>query len=299
MARSDRLYKRCYNDTLDLLNSGQSFRSVSDLANRLDVSRNTARRVIEALQDHEIIRPDGTNWHLIQSPSAQDYFAADAILTTDESIEAAFMEKVLAGRFDKNHRFSETALAKEFGVSNSAVREFLLRMSRFEFIKKEPQKSWILEGFSKKYAEDLHEVRSMFELRAIEKLILLPDDHRFWPMLHRMHTEHLKFVEQYKTNFNDFPALDSRFHRLLNDAADNRFFSSFQDAITLIFHYHFRWNKSDEKERNLVAAKEHLRIIEALLLKREDEALEALKVHLSSAKATLNASVNRSANTFE
>lgn len=293
MARSDRVFKKSYNDTLDLIASGQSFGSVSELAGRLQVSRNTARRVIETLETcGKMRRLDGV-WEFSTALSRSDYYAADELRTPDEFLEAAFMEKVLAGQFDATTRFSESALARELGVSTTALREFLLGLARFEFIRKEPRKSWVLEGFSEKYAEDLHEVRTMFELRAIEKLINLPEEHRFWIALHRMHKEHLTFLEEYETAYNDFPALDSRFHKLINDAGDNRFFTSVQGAVTLIFHYHYRWNKSDEKERNLAAANEHIRIIEALLLKRSDEARQALADHLASAKFTLKASLSK------
>ena len=34
--------------------------------------------------------------------------------------------------------------------------------------------------------------------------------------------------------------------------------------ITFIFHYHYQWNKADEKQRNKIAILEHLACIEAL-----------------------------------
>jgi len=46
--------------------------------------------------------------------------------------------------------------------------------------------------------------------------------------------------------YHDFSDLDSRFHHLVNSAAPNRFIESFYDIITLIFHYHYQWNKRDE-----------------------------------------------------
>jgi hypothetical protein len=51
----------------------------------------------------------------------------------------------------------------------------------------------------------------------------------------------------------------------VNSAAPNRFIDSFYDIITLIFHYHYQWNKQDERQRNEVAIREHLTYIDALL----------------------------------
>ena len=61
-----------------------------------------------------------------------------------------------------------------------------------------------------------------------------------------------------------FQRLDNRFHRLVNESSPNRFIDDFSDIITLIFHYHYQWNKADEKERNKAAIMEHLAYIEAL-----------------------------------
>ena len=65
--------------------------------------------------------------------------------------------------------------------------------------------------------------------------------------------------------YHDFSDLDSRFHRLMNTAAPNRFIDGFYDIITLIFHYHYQWNKRDERQRNEVAIREHIEYIDALL----------------------------------
>jgi DNA-binding GntR family transcriptional regulator len=68
--------------------------------------------------------------------------------------------------------------------------------------------------------------------------------------------------------YHDFSDLDSRFHRLVNTASPNRFIDGFFDLITLIFHYHYQWNKRDERQRNEIAIREHLAYIDALFGQR-------------------------------
>lgn len=291
MARSDRLFKRCFNDALDLLATDQAILSISELADYLNVSRNTARRVRDKLADRGLLRAATRGWRRARAPRPADYYPDSAVRTTDERLEELFMQKILNEELVPKSRINEAALAKELGVSTSAVREFLLRLSRFEFIRKEPQRSWVLEGFTEDYAEELHEVRVLFELRSIEKLIALPEDDRFWPMLLRVHNEHKRFLGDYETCYMDFPALDTRFHRFLNQASNNRFFANLQDAIALVFHYHYRWNKFDEKERNQIAAQEHIAIVEALLIRDRDGAEAAFRTHLNSARRSLIASL--------
>lgn len=69
---------------------------------------------------------------------------------------------------------------------------------------------------------------------------------------------HADLLEQIESRFHDFSGLDNRFHRLINEASPNRFIDDFYDIITFIFHYHYQWNKQDEKQRNQAAILEHV-----------------------------------------
>ena len=55
----------------------------------------------------------------------------------------------------------------------------------------------------------------------------------------------------------------------------------------MIFHYHYQWNKRDERQRNEVAIREHLTYIEALLSRNVAMVELACRAHLASAKETL------------
>ena len=93
------------------------------------------------------------------------------------------------------------------------------------------------------------------------------------------------------SRFHDFSDLDNRFHRLVNDASPNRFIVDFYDIISLIFHYHYQWNKRDERQRNEVALLEHLDYIEALFSRDPSRIEITCKSHLKSARKTLLASI--------
>jgi DNA-binding GntR family transcriptional regulator len=291
MARSNRVFKRTYNVCLDRIAISQALGSVSDLARVNDVSRNTARRVLIALKDAGIAQQNNDVWETVRAPRDTDYFPLHEVQSTDDYLQNAFMNLILKEDIKPGKHFSEAAVARRLDCSPTSVREFLIKLSRFGFVRKEPQKHWVLEGFTRTYAEELYEVRLLFELRTIEKLMELPDDASFWPSMYRMLSDHRTFLDHYETEYLEFPKLDSRFHRLLNSAASNRFFDSFQEVIALIFHYHYRWNKADEKERNVKAAQEHIAVIECLLLRDADAAKRHLETHLKTAKLTLLRSV--------
>ena len=72
---------------------------------------------------------------------------------------------------------------------------------------------------------------------------------------------------------------------------DNRFIREFYEIISLIFHYHFQWNKVDERERNEIAIHEHLAIIQGLESGDARATRKAVAVHMSSARNSLFRSI--------
>ncbi len=93
------------------------------------------------------------------------------------------------------------------------------------------------------------------------------------------------------TDFHDFSALDDGFHRLIAAAAPNRFINDMSDVFTFIFHYHYQWNKIDEKTRNATALAEHLAYIDALRSRDVRRVERACRAHLQSARDTLLRSI--------
>ena len=93
------------------------------------------------------------------------------------------------------------------------------------------------------------------------------------------------------TDFHEFSKLDEAFHMAINSVVKNRFVAEFQKVISLIFHYHYLWDKTDEKKRNGAAIDEHLAIIDALEARDEAAALAATRRHLKTSKTTLLSSL--------
>ncbi len=65
----------------------------------------------------------------------------------------------------------------------------------------------------------------------------------------------------------------------------------------MIFHYHYQWNKSDERSRNAVAVAEHLDYIAALKSGDPAAVEAACRRHLTSARRTLLQSIPDEAGT--
>ncbi len=89
-------------------------------------------------------------------------------------------------------------------------------------------------------------------------------------------------------------------HRLLRDNIGNsfrmlqrqRFYSyCFQlptislinrlKIISVIFHFHYQWDESDLKQRNIIAVDEHMTILSALICRSDLDATLVLRNHLN------------------
>ena len=206
---------------------------------------------------------------------------------TAAQVERRFMEWMLRDNARPGTVINELELARKFGVATTGIREFLNRFQRFGLIEKRPNAGWVFKGFTASFALELFEIREMFELRSARAFAALPKDSPLWEQLEALRREHVALLAEIEHRFHDFSDLDSRFHRLINSALPNRFIDTFYDIITLIFHYHYQWNKQDERQRNELAIREHLTYIEALLSRNVSIVELACRAHLASARETL------------
>lgn len=294
MSRTNSVYKDTYNSCLDLVKEmgpEALLPPETTLAKKWSISRTTVRAVLEHLDEEQIISWQGRKKRILRKPRKSDYFALEETKSAGKRVETAFMEYVLGGDLAPGTILREAELVREFGISTSAVREFLIRFSRFGLIEKKPNRHWVLNGFTKDFASELFDVREMFELRAFQSYCAAERKESEKRTLSLLAQEHLDILENIDRDYLKFPNLDEKFHRTFRRALSNRFVDDFYELVSLIFHFHYRWKKADERERNEVAAQEHLDVIQALLADNKQAAQDAIRLHLESARRTLMDSV--------
>lgn len=288
--KTDALYKRAFNDALLLLSQlpgGAQLPSETALAQRLKVSRTTVRKIIAVLTDQGTIHGSGRTRFMRPASQQASPFPESETVPAFAQVERQFMEWLLHGDARPGAAINELDLARQFGVATTVIREFLNSFQRFGLIERRPSGGWVLQGFNAAFALELFEIREMFELRSARAFAELEESSPLWGELHALRAEHVALLAEIDSRFHDFSALDSRFHRLVNAARPNRFIDDFFDIITMIFHYHYQWNKKDERQRNEVAIKEHLAYIDALLSRSRTATVAACRAHLASARQTL------------
>ena len=172
-----------------------------------------------------------------------------------------------------------------------SVREFLIGFSHAGRVEKKPRGGWRLCAFDRSFAMELADVRQMFEFAAIDRFASLPPDDPAFKELGQLIARHERLGSVMPTHHKDFPSLDRDFHAFLVGRLDNRFAQGFFDLVSLVFHYHYQWDKAEEMVRNEYAVHEHLDILRALARRDVASAREAMRIHLNSSRSTLLQSI--------
>ncbi|MEO8241821.1 MAG: FCD domain-containing protein [bacterium] len=293
--RGETFFKATMNQALEHIAQfqvGDALPSENTLTRSLQASRTTVRKVLDDLDKRGIFTgPPGARL-LARHPDPSDYFADTETIATAAQVEKKFLEWMLRADRKPGDFVNGLDLARQFGVPVNAVREYLNRFGRFGLIERRPNSSWIIRGFTCDFALELFEVREIFELRSALAFARQPETAAAFKTLAKLEAEHHDLLGDLDTRFHDFSDLDERFHRLINTTSGNRFIVEFHDVISLIFHYHYQWGKSDERDRNAVAIAEHLDYIAALFSRDPARVEKACRLHLTSARKTLLASIS-------
>lgn len=290
MARTDARFRVAFNALLDICNTvktGNTLPSETSLGEALQVSRTVVRAALQSLHDQKIILWDGRTKTVLRETRNEDRLSEREELATIEELEPNFLEWILRFDVPPGTILNVTQLSKQFAVAPHTLQEFLSGLTRYGLVERRQRGGWVLRGFTKEFAVELSDFRAALELHAVRKLVSLPKDHPIWGELVSLEKQHLDLLDKIDTNFQDFSRLDEAFHMTINTAFSNRFVSEFQKVISIIFHYHFQWNKSDERQRNEAAIKEHLNYIEGLRTRDMQTAETVAIAHLETSKHTL------------
>ena len=293
MARTDIRFRAAYNQTLTSLaemSVGSSLPSELKLAERLKVSRTVVRAILQRLDAQGIVRLDGRRKPLLRAPTQPDFLVEPGEYISLAQLENRFLNWVLRFDIPPDTPLSVAQLAKQFSVPPHLLQEFLASLGHFGLVERRPRGGWRLLGFTVDYAMELSDFRTLLEVNAVRLACALPKTDPFWSRLDDLDQRHQDLLARIDTDFRDFSQLDERFHVTINALVSNRFVTHFQKVISLIFHYHYQWDKSRQQDRNRAAIGEHRAIIRAIRTRDPDLAQQAMQTHLATSKKTLIAS---------
>lgn len=299
MSRSQNLRHNVINQVINDMARGfipSPLPSQSALAEMYNISRTTVRHILCHLCERGVLSQVNHDYQILRQPEVQDSFDGSSASLTEQNrlFEQAFFTMINQRQLRAGERFSELQLARAAGVSPVVVREFLLKFSRYNLIESEKRGQWNMKKFEQSWAEQLFELREMLETHALQHFLNLPDSDARWLQAKTLLERHRTLRDSIGNSFRMFSQLDRDFHSLLLSAADNIFFNQSLEIISVIFHFHYQWDESDLKQRNIIAIDEHMTILSALICRSDLDANLALRNHLNSAKQSMINSLKQS-----
>ncbi|MBJ3592882.1 GntR family transcriptional regulator [Salmonella enterica subsp. enterica serovar Saintpaul] len=299
MSRSQNLRHNVINQMIDDMARGHipsPLPSQSALAEMYNISRTTVRHMLSHLGKCGVLTQVGSHYVIVRKPDHDDGFSCTTASMTEQNriFEHAFFTMINQRQLRAGESFSELQLARAAGVSPMVVREYLLKFERYNLIKNEKRGQWSMKQFDQAYAEQLFELREMLETHSLQHFLNLPDEDPRWLQAKTLLERHRVLRDSIGSSFRMFSQLDREFHALLLSAADNIFFNQSLEIISVIFHFHYQWDESDLKQRNIIAIDEHMTILSALICRSDLDATLALCNHLNSAKQSMIRSINQS-----
>ncbi|WP_289034605.1 GntR family transcriptional regulator [uncultured Roseibium sp.] len=294
MARTDDRFRLAFNRLLDICGRwdvGDQLPSEVVLASEMGVSRTVVRASLQRLSDEGLITWQGRSKTVVRKPLSADRLEIRDEMVSVAELERRFLEWVLRFDVPAGTALNVAQLSRQFNVPAHILQEFLAGLSRFGLVERGSKGGWLLLGFTSEFAIELSDFRAVLELNAVRNLVELPDDHEIWNQLSALKDEHLRLQSEIETRFHDFSKLDEKFHTAINSVVKNRFVLEAQKVISLIFHYHYMWDKTHEMQRNAAAIREHLDWIEAMESRDVERAEAAALRHLRTSKETLLSSL--------
>jgi DNA-binding GntR family transcriptional regulator len=290
MARPPLVFKRSTNLLLQHIAKhvaiGEPLPTEQHMAELGEGSRTAIRSTVSYFHSQGLIS-DLKERRLLRKPVRPDYFDIAELQPGADRIREVLMERIYQRDMPPGAEFSEAELARASGTSTISVREFLIEFSRCGLIEKKPRGGWRLCAFDRAFAMELADVRQMFEFAAIDHFAQLEPGDPAFARLDELITRHEQLGSVMPARHKDFPALDRDFHTFLIGLLNNRFAQGLYDIVSLVFHYHYQWDKDEELARNQYAVHEHLDILHALARRDIAGARDAMRIHLNSSRSTL------------
>ncbi|WP_413700300.1 GntR family transcriptional regulator [Psychromonas sp. KJ10-10] len=296
MARNKNLRESTTNQLLDAINLGHiqsPLPSQSSLSELFGVSRTTIRHVIKGLCEKGILKDADGECQILRQPDEADIFQQPASTGELQTIEFErfFNDSIKNRHIMPGDEFSELDLSKQSNCSTRVIREFLIRFSRFNLIENISRGRWRMVRFEHGYATSLIELRAMLECHALSKFMNLSKEDPRWKEAKMLLQLHRDLRDEVVNEYKAFSDLDRNFHRLILSAANNPFMDQFYEIMSVIFHYHYQWDNSDLRKRNMIAIEEHMVVLSKMLIGDDIGAIGALRVHLQTARKSMEHSL--------
>jgi DNA-binding GntR family transcriptional regulator len=187
--------------------------------------------------------------------------------------------RIVTGVYPPGVRLLEEEVATDLDVSRNPVREALQVLAMEGFVEIEPRRGARVTIFTTERAERIFEVRQPLE-GLVARLAATRRSDQQLASLRAVVAEGLATAEAQR--LGELPELNTRFHRLLADAADNEFLEDIMSRLSHLIEWVYA---ARIRERSARSWHEHGLIVDAVALRDPDEAERCAFGHIINARA--------------
>jgi DNA-binding GntR family transcriptional regulator len=203
-------------------------------------------------------------------------------------IYRTLLHQIFRGELRAGTVIAEEALASEFGVSRTPVREALIRLINDGFLEKGASRSYLVTEITIESIRNIFDLRLLLEPAAAAKAAANPlrmealtragqilEEMRAWP-------QEAKKIEV----LLGFQGLDAGFHEAIAEASGNKQMAKFiSELMKHCAHFWMRVSMAGAPLANTV--QEHSNVLEAVRTGDPVKASEAVRTHLSKSRERL------------
>jgi DNA-binding GntR family transcriptional regulator len=204
-------------------------------------------------------------------------------LTTDQLVEWA-REKIRTGGFAPGQRLIESDIMRETHTSRNKVRDALQRLSTEGLVTIEAFRGASVNSIGWEQVRQIYDARTAIEGFAA-RAFAESDDEELKNELQGIQEEMDKWVD--RGDHERFSKLNSSWHELIVDGADNEYFRQFLSRLTIPV-YRLLFTTFYSKERIEVANLDHQKVTEAICRSAADDAERLMRQHIQNGLAALS-----------
>jgi DNA-binding GntR family transcriptional regulator len=203
--------------------------------------------------------------------------------TTDELVTWA-RERIRTGKFAPGQRLIESDIMRETHASRNKVRDALQRLATEGLVTIEAFRGASVKSISWEQVQQIYHARTALEGYAA-RAFALSDDDQIKEELRDIQGEMNRWVK--RGNHERFAKLNSSWHELIVDGANNEYFRQFLSRLTIPV-YRLLFTTFYSKDRIETANADHQNITKAICEGNADEAERLMRLHIQAGLEALS-----------
>lgn len=206
-----------------------------------------------------------------------------------EEVYTCLKEWILTGELMPRERISIRALLRDAGMSQTPIREALLKLEQDGLVSRLPQGRFIVSCFSQKDFEEIFGIRGVLESYAVG-LALDHIDEKTIALLETNVMESQRCLQ--KGNFPRISLLNTEFHDILNGLCRNqRLLNIINDLRDHIAQYRSAILRVEGSAK--ISIEHHMKMIRALKKKDRDLVVKLAGEHILRGKEIILAEIRK------